>query len=124
MAVAIRIEADAAAVEVARLGVDVADLTAFKNQVTQAARISGSTYTARRGDKIENRSDAIFVNGAAFAQNMPRIYVKINGNSVVASTPARKTFNLAGRTYDFNGWTTTETPAPKLPTAPKNLTVQ
>lgn len=124
VAVAIRIEADAAAVEVARLGVDVSDFTAFKNQVTQTARISGNTYTTRRGDKIENRNDAVFVNGVAFAQNMPRMSVKINGNGVVASTAARKTFNLAGRTYDFNGWTITGTPAPKLPAAPKNLTVQ
>ena len=123
VAVAIRIEADAAAVEVSRLGLDEADLAAFKAAVQGKSKIAGSTYTTRRGDKIENRSDLVFVNGKAFAQNMPRMRVVDGGGNELAATTSAGVFKLGSAVYDFKAWTGSVPPAPRLPAAPRALVV-
>lgn len=122
VAVGIRIEADAAAVEVSRLGVDEADLAAFKTAVQGKAKIAGNTYTTRRGDKIENRNDLVFVNGKAFAQNMPRMRVVDGSGNELAATTSAGVFRLGSAVYDFKAWTD-NTPAPRLPAAPRALVV-
>ena len=123
VAVAIRIDSDAAAVEVSRLGVDDADLAAFKSVVQGKSKIAGNVYTTRRGDKIENRNDLVFVNGKAFAQNMPRMRVIDNSGNELASTISAGVFKLGAATYDFKAWTGSTPPAPRLPAAPSGLVV-
>jgi len=125
VAVAIRIESDAAAVEVSRLGVDETDLAAFKSAVQSKAKISGATYTTRRGAIIENRSDKVYVNGQPFAQNMSRWRTVDAAENAIITNPSSKVFNLGGTVYDFNNWAIDgQAPVLPFPAAPKGLTIR
>ena len=131
VAVAIRIDhgAAAAAVEVSRLGVDEADLHAFKAAVLAKSRILGiDKYVTRRGEKIEIRNNQMFVEGRPFNQNLPRLsVVDANGNEFVRSLSS-KSFRLSDEEYDFGNWSSPQR-KPFLPSnftqpaAPKNVKV-
>lgn len=128
VAVAIRIDhgAAAAAVEVALLGVDEADLRAFKAAVIANSRIiSMDKYVTRRSEKIEIRNNQMFVDGKAFNQNLPRLSVINAAGKEVISSLQGNLFHINEQEYDFGKWSS---PARVVyphtpPVAPKNVKI-
>jgi hypothetical protein len=125
VAVAIRIEADAAAVEVSRLGVDESDLDTFVAAVIANSRIvSMNEYITRRREKIEIQNNKMFVDGRAFNHNLPRLSsIDADGNELISSLSG-SAFRVGEIEFDFSNWASPALVVDTPPTPPQNVAIQ
>jgi len=114
VAVAIMRGGSSAALEVARLGIDYASFTEFKNAMLARAKLEDNAFITSKGDRIEARFNnatkylETYVNGQDYWRNAPRLEVTTNrGEKVVEMQNRVMTVRKHGRVgiYDFNRWT-------------------
>lgn len=117
VAVAIRQGPASSAVEVARLGIDYANLAAFKNAILATARLGNEFFVTSRGDRIEARYNQTakqfetWVNNQRFWQAAPRLEViSGTGEKIVESDGKTMILRKHGKTgtYNFSTWSYSE----------------